>query len=105
MCSGLKFGLKFLSSLISPLQEFMKIVYTKAGRRTKKSVAQIQIKISGWGEEKAQSFEDCKHKIVHQTMLAHRDASRRTFIYTDACEDTWSRVAIKVQHKDIIRTH
>eukprot|EP00171_Calliarthron_tuberculosum_P003723 IDg3723t1 len=89
-----------LAELISPLQDFLEKVYTKAGKRTKRAVARVRLSSLGWSKLEQEAFTACKQALQQQVMLSHRDTSQRLCIFTDACDSIWSGIATQIPNED-----
>lgn len=93
------------SSIIRPFAEFLEKVYQHTGRRTKRSVASVQLSKIGWSQIEEDAFVNCKQALEQQVTLAHRDVDQRLCVYTDASNNLWLGIATQVPPSDLVKTH
>lgn len=94
-------GITMFSSVIRPMSTFLENVYTRAGKRTRISVAKVSLEFLNWSEEQDESIDKCKIALENQITLVHRDASKRLCVFTDESKLIWSGVATQVPQEYI----
>lgn len=100
-----KNGIPNFTDIIQPLHTFMERVYTRAGKRTKRAVARIQLATLDWGASELAVFEKCRHALANQVTLSHRQAGMRLCLYTEASDKVWSAIFTQVPREDLIKPH
>lgn len=93
------------NKLTEPLHIYMERVFQISGRRTKRSVSQVNLNAHGWSKVERDCFERCKKALAHQVTRTHRDESKRLCVYTDASDHTWSGIMTQIPLEDMVLKH
>ena len=101
----LKNGIPQFFDIVKQLQDFMKLIYARAGKTTKRSVSGLQLTLYSWGTKEMDAFEACKTSLVHQVNLSHRDDKKRLCVYTNASDTVWSGIVTQVLQEDLSKKH
>ena len=85
---------------LSPLSNILETALKKAGKRTKKAAAKIQLTDIGWTDQHNSAFNDVKNALKNSVTLAHPDPAKLLCLFTDASEQHWSGVLTQIPAVD-----
>lgn len=86
---------------VSPLRDLLEVAYKLAGKRTKRSIAKVQLAKIGWNGDHEQAFSGIQEQLRHMVSTAHRDASKTLCVYTDASDSFWAAAITQCPEKDL----
>ena len=81
---------------VAPLVELLEAAYKKSGRRTKRSIKNIELASLSWGARHATAFKYLQDSLRSAVQIAHPDPSKVICVYTDASKYFWSGIVTQV---------
>lgn len=102
MCATnwMRMGIPNYAATISPLHALMEDIYKTVGKRTKKSVAKIQIG-DKWKQEHTDSFEAIRAYLKDAITLAYPKPNYTRCLFTDASDGYWAAVLTQIPDNQI----
>lgn len=94
-------GILQFSTTICLLSDFLETVYHYARKRTKRSVAGVQLSKIGCSSFEEASFFNCKQALKNQFTLAHRSFNHRLGVRTVTSDLLWSGIVTQVFPSDL----
>ena len=91
------------ASRVAPLSDILEEAYTRAGRRTKRSIKCIKLATLSWGPAHVESFNSLKDTLANSATLAYPDSSKTICIYSDASDRFWSAVVTQTTPSQLAR--
>lgn len=73
-----------------PLRDILENAYKRSGKRTKKSIAKIQLRDLGWSSHAQRAFHDIQEQMRKMVSTAHRDPRKVLCLHTDASNAHWA---------------
>lgn len=77
---------------VAPLVALLESAYTKAGRRTKRSIRGMPLRTLSWGTTHEAAFRDLQDNIRNAVQLSYPRDGKVICVFTDASQRYWSGV-------------
>lgn len=86
---------------IEKLNEVLERAYDRAGRRTKRSIKDMQLRSLSWGTEHDRVFAELQDNLRNSIQLSHLDEYKCICVHTDALDKHWAGVVTQIAPKDL----
>ena len=100
-CRWMSLVIPNFNVLVSPLTATLEAAYKKSGRRTKRSIKNIQLRNLPWGTKQEQAFHNLQASLRNAVMLSYPKPEKIICVYTDASEKHWSSVVTQIEPEQL----
>ena len=85
----------------APLTDILEQAYSKAGKRTAKTIRKVRLSTLSWGTDHHQSFKYLQDSLENAVRLSYPDPKKVSCIFTDASDRFWSGVVTQTNRDQL----
>ena len=100
-CRWMSLAIPDFAKQIAPLTSILEDAYNISGKRTKRSVKNIQLSSLSWGAPHRNAFIILQDTLRRAVELSYPDPEMETCVFTDASDRYWSAVVTQCAPKEI----
>lgn len=89
------------SRVSQPLIDILEEAFKKSGKRTKRSIKNIKLATSSWGEVHSNAYNELQDMLRNQVKLSYPKPDMVTCMFTDASDHSWAEVVTQVPPEDL----
>ena len=100
-CRWMASAIPYLQRIATPLHKILESAYQKTGRRTTRSIKNIQLSKLSWGKSHEHSVNNLQDSLREAVRLAYPKDGLTICIHTDASDSYWSAIVTQVRPEQI----
>ena len=100
-CRWMAISIPNFSVTVAPLVDVLEEAYSKAGRRTSRSIKKFSLDKLSWGQSHEDAFRTMQNSLQSAVKLAYPDHGKVLCVFTDASDRFWSGVVTQVSEDQL----